>query len=158
LHVAAIEPDLDARPAREPLHPLPRRRPGDDDGVVATSMSVSGYMRRSWMAKLVICASGKARPMQSAVHDGKAKERGSEEGLERVAAADLERHDRAEPPAEVLLHHRDGARDRSRVGEPLLADERRAHVRDHGDRVVVGEVLRVEQRDDGALAVELPHC
>ena len=30
-----------------------------------TSASVSGYMRRSWMAKLVIWASGNARPMQS---------------------------------------------------------------------------------------------
>ena len=30
-----------------------------------TSARVSGYMRRSWMAKLVIWASGKARPMQS---------------------------------------------------------------------------------------------
>ena len=30
-----------------------------------TSTSVSGYICRSWMAKLVICASGNARPMLS---------------------------------------------------------------------------------------------
>ena len=36
-----------------------------------TSASVSGYMRKSWMAKLVICASGNARPMQSASTTGR---------------------------------------------------------------------------------------
>src|SRR5262249_32999555 len=35
-----------------------------------TSTRVSGYIWRSWMAKLVICASGKARPMQSASTTG----------------------------------------------------------------------------------------
>ena len=35
-----------------------------------TSTRVSGYICRSWMAKLVICASGNARPMQSASTTG----------------------------------------------------------------------------------------
>ena len=38
-----------------------------------TSTSVSGYMRRSWMAKLVIWASGNARPMQSASTTGRSR-------------------------------------------------------------------------------------
>ena len=36
-----------------------------------TSARVSGYIFRSWMAKLVICASGNARPMQSASTTGR---------------------------------------------------------------------------------------
>src|SRR5215831_13472099 len=36
-----------------------------------TSTRVSGYIWRSWIAKLVICASGKARPMQSASTTGR---------------------------------------------------------------------------------------
>ena len=36
-----------------------------------TSARVSGYIVRSWIAKLVICASGNARPMQSASTTGR---------------------------------------------------------------------------------------
>ena len=42
--------------------------------------------------------------------------------------------------AGMLLHQRDGAGDRAAVGQPLLPDQRRAHVRDGGDPVVVGQI------------------
>jgi hypothetical protein len=85
------------------------------------------------------------------------QQRGGHERLDRVAPADLERHDGAERPAQVFLHHGDGAGDRVRVGEPLLADQRGAHVGDDRDIVVVGQIHRIHERDDGALAIELPH-
>ena len=83
--------------------------------------------------------------MASASTTGRSSSAAAMNGWMRVAAADLDRHHRAEPPAEMLLHHADGARDVLRVGEPLLADERRAHVGDHRDEVVVGERQRIEQ-------------
>src|SRR5206468_3257824 len=63
----------------------------------------------------------------------------------------------AEATAEVVLHHPHRALDRARIGEPLLADERRAHVGDDGHAVVVGEVHRVHQPHDDAVAVEAAH-
>ena len=110
-----------------------------------TSASVSGYIWRSWMAKLVIWASGNARPMQSPSITGRSSIAARHEGLDGVAAADLERHHRAELPAEVLLHHGDGERHRLGVGEPLLAHQRRAHVGDDRHQVVVGELGGVHE-------------
>jgi hypothetical protein len=71
-----------------------------------------------------------------------------------MQSADLERHDRAEALARVRLHQRDGARDGAAVGEPLLADQRRALVRDHRDGIVVGEIVGAHQLDAFALGVE----
>ncbi len=122
-----------------------------------TSASVSGYIGRSSMAKLVIWASGNARPMQSPSTTGTSSSAAGHERLDRVAAADLERHHRAELSAEILLHHGHGQRHRLGVGEALLADERRAHVGDDGDQVVVGQLGRVHQPAHDALPVELAH-
>ena len=74
--------------------------------------------------------------------------------MQRVAPADLQRHDRLEVAADVLLHgaHRPG-RDR-RVGEPLVAHERRAHRRDHRDVRVVGQVVGIDERDARAVPQE----
>jgi hypothetical protein len=62
------------------------------------------------------------------VHHRAVEEGGGHEGLDGVAAADLQRHDRAEAAAQILLHHGDGAGDRARVGQAFLADQRCAHV------------------------------
>src|SRR5205823_11694969 len=85
------------------------------------------------------------------------EERGRHERLDRVAAADLQRHDGSEAATEVLLHHPHRMLDRARIGEALLADERRPHVGDDGDEVVVREVQRVHQPHDDAVAIETPH-
>ena len=77
--------------------------------------------------------------------------------LDRIPAADLERHDPAEPVAGVALHQLDGARDGAAVGQALLADQRRAHVRHGGDPVVVGELGRRHELHAMALLVEGAH-
>src|SRR5262245_12142912 len=149
--------DLDAGLAREALHPLPRRGAGDDDRVVANVRQRQGIHR-----EVVNREAGHLRLGEGAAHaigvdDGQAQHRGSHERLQRVAAADLERHDRVEVAAAVLLHHPHGARDRLRIGEPLLADQRRAHVRDDRHPCIVGQSHWVEQRAHDALAIELAH-
>jgi hypothetical protein len=63
----------------------------------------------------------------------------------------------AELLAEVLLHHGDGQRHGLGIGEALLADQRRAHVGDHGDHVVVVQLGGVHQMARDTLSVELPH-
>ena len=71
LHVEAMEPTA-TQAVRESrsihFHEAAR---ATTTALSRTSTSVSGYIWRSWMAKLVICASGKARPMQSASTTGR---------------------------------------------------------------------------------------
>jgi hypothetical protein len=57
----------------------------------------------------------------------------------------------------VLLHVGDGARDGTAVRQALLADERRAHVRDGRDPIVVGEIVRLHQADSVPLGIESAH-
>src|SRR5215468_10334759 len=124
LQVEAIEPtSTHALRERRSIHFQEAAR-ATTTALSRTSTSVSGYIVRSWIAKLVICASGNARPMQSPSTTGRSQLGRRHERLQRVATADLERHDRAEPPADELLHHCDGARDRVGIGEALLPDER----------------------------------
>ena len=74
-----------------------------------------------------------------------------------VGAADLHAHQRGEAPADVALHDRHGARQREAVGQPLLADQRRAHVGDGADPVVVGEVGGIHELHAMAVAIERAH-
>ena len=100
--------DLHARLAADPLHPLPARGARDDHRVVADV-----GQRQRIHAEIV---DGEARHLgfrKRAAHavtvdDGQVHHRRRHERLDRVAAADLERHHRAELPVEVLLHHLDG--------------------------------------------------
>ena len=59
--------------------------------------------------------------------------------------------------AEVRLHAHDGLRQREAIGQPLLADQGRAHIGDRADPVVVLEVGRIHQLDPVAVLVERPH-
>src|SRR2546429_10011518 len=52
-----------------------------------TSASVSGYIGRSWIAKEVIFASGKARPMQAPSTTGRPSKAAALDGWDGVAAA-----------------------------------------------------------------------
>jgi hypothetical protein len=57
--------------------------------------------------------------------------------LDAVAAADFQGHRSAKFHAGMFLLHPHGAGDVAAVGEPLLADQRRAHIRDDRHPVVV---------------------
>ena len=60
------------------------------------------------------------------VHHRQAHQRGHHEGLQAVAAADFQRHDGAEALAAVFLHHAHRLDREMRIGQPFLADQRRA--------------------------------
>src|SRR5439155_1191325 len=143
--------------AREPFHPLPGRRPRHHNAVVEhvgqrqrPGPEVVDRERRH-------LGLGERASHRVGIHPGLAEQGGGHEWLDGVAAADLDRHHGPERAAEILLHHRDGAGDGLRVGEPLLSDEGRTHVRHDRDEIVVGEIVRIEQVDDGAGTVQLPH-
>ena len=105
------------------------------------------------MAKLVICPSGKARPIESASTTGRP-----------VTPATMSERSPLAPPispdmtarngAEMLLHGAQRPGGELRIGQALLPDQRRADAGDHGDEVVVGKVLRIHQRDARAVVVE----
>jgi hypothetical protein len=59
--------------------------------------------------------------------------------------------------APPILHQRDGARQGATVGQPLLADQRRAHVGDDTHPIVIGKVGRVHELHAIAFAVEGAH-
>ena len=79
------------------------------------------------------------------------------EAAHAVGAADLHAHERGEAVADVLLHDRDGAGEGEAVGQPFLADQRRTHVGDGADPVVVGEVGRIHELHAMAVAIERAH-
>ena len=73
LQVAAMEPTAtQAVRERRSIHFHDAAR-ATTTAFSRTSTSVSGYIGRSWMANEVICASGKARPMQSASTTGRSR-------------------------------------------------------------------------------------
>ena len=59
--------------------------------------------------------------------------------------------------ARVFLHQRHGTGQGAAVGQPLLADQRCAHVGDDAHPVVVGEVRRVHELDAIAFTIEGAH-
>jgi hypothetical protein len=138
--------DLHARLAADPLHPLPARRARHHHRVVADVgqgqrvhlQIVDGEARHLRL--------GERAPHAIGVDDRQVHQGGGHEGLDGVAAADLERHHGAELPAEVLLHHLDGERHRLGIREALLADERGAHVGDDGHEIVVRQLGGIHER------------
>src|SRR4029434_1208772 len=94
LHVDAIEPTSthDLRESRS-IHFHEAAR-ATITALSRTSAIVSGYIVRSWIAKLVICASGKARPMQSASTTGRPSTAPAINGLSGLPLADVTRRDR----------------------------------------------------------------
>ena len=68
-----------------------------------------------------------------------------EKRLQGVAAADLDAHQRIESPPEMRFHPLDRAGDHRRIGEPLLADQRRAHLAADADQVVVPQTRRIHE-------------
>src|SRR6266403_654334 len=149
--------DGDARRAGQPLHPRPRLRARDDDGVVAHVGERERVHRQVVDREGGHLRLGEGAAHAVAVHHGQSEHGRGHERLDRVAAADLERHHGGEAPVQVLLHHPHRALDGARIGEPLLADQRRTHVGDDGHEVVVGEVQRIHQTHDHAVAVEPAH-
>ena len=71
-----------------------------------TSARVSGYILQIVDGEAGHLGLGERAPHAVAVDDGQVQQGRGHEGLDGVAAADLERHHGAELPAEVLLHHR----------------------------------------------------
>ena len=57
----------------------------------------------------------------------------------------------------MFLHQRDGAGDGATVGQSLLADQRRTHVGDGGDPIVVGQLAGWHELHAMALLVERAH-
>jgi hypothetical protein len=95
---------------------------------------------RRWR-RLVICASGKARPMHVGVdHRNASRWAAAISGWMALPPPISSDMIGAEAAALVALHHLDGARDGAAVREPLLSDQGRAHVGDDGDVVVVGQL------------------
>ena len=93
----------------------------------------------------------------SASTTGNPEMRRRHQRLDAVAAADLQRHDGAELAAGIFLLDLHGAGDVAAVGEALLADQRRPHVRDDRHPIVVGEIERRHQLDPVPLGIEPAH-
>ncbi len=70
-----------------------------------TSARVSGYILQIVDGEARHLRLGERAAHAVAVDHREVQHRGAHEGLDRVAAADLERHHGAELPPEVLLHH-----------------------------------------------------
>ena len=91
------------------------------------------------MAKVVIWASGNARPMQSASTTGRPVRAATWKLWSEFDPPISSDMTAANGPAETLREHLDRTGGDIGVGEPLLTDQRRPHGRDHRDQVVVGE-------------------
>jgi hypothetical protein len=85
---------------------------------------------------------GKGAPHAIGIDDGYAEMGRRHQRLRAVAATDLDRHHGAEFKAAEFLLHLHGAGDVAAVGEALLADQRRAHVGDDRDTIVIIEIQR----------------
>jgi hypothetical protein len=81
--------------------------------------------------------------------------RGSQEGGERIATADLDRHNRSKFLTNELFHQADRAGKRFRINKPLLPDKRRAHLRYNCHQIVVPKVFWLDEPTPFALFVEV---
>ena len=148
---------LDADLAAGPLHPLPIRHLGHhrlDAARVVEHAGIGAQIadRDAGHLRLGIGAAHRV-----GVDHRQAEMRRRHQGLDGVAAADFERHDGAEFVAEQFLLDLDRAGDVAAVGEALLPDQWRAHVRDHRDPILVGEVERRDQRHPMPLGIKPAH-
>ena len=149
--------DLHADLAAQPLHPLPARRARDDHRVVADVGQGEGVHLEVVDGEAGHLGLGKRAPHAVGVHHRPVEHGRRHEGLDGVAAPDLERHHGAERSAQVLLHHGDGEGHGLRIGEAFLTDEGGAHVGDDGHQVVVGQLGGVHELAHHALPVEPAH-
>ena len=148
---------LDHHLAAQALDPGGRRGARDDDLVVADvghGQRIHGQAAHGEAGHLGL---GIGAAHAVGVHHRQAHQRGHHEGLQAVAAADFQRHDGAEALAAVFLHHAHRLDREMRIGQPFLADQRRAHARDHRHAVVLVQVHGVQQRGAIALLVKLAH-
>ena len=109
------------------------------------------------MAKLVICASGNARPMQSASSTGSSITAAAIRGCIELAPP-ISRDMIALnflPKNSSIICHRLGRE--SRIRQPLLGDQRRPHRRDARDPVIIRERSRIHELDPRAVPVQLSH-
>ena len=148
---------FDADLAADPLHPSPARHLGYDR-LDAARVIEHARIR----AQIADCHTRHLRFGVGAAHcvgvdHRQAEMGGRHQGLDAVAAADFERHDRAEFLAEQILLDLDGAGDVMAVGEALLADQRRPHIRDHRHPILVGEVKGRHQHNTMPLGIEPAH-
>ena len=118
---------LDHHLAAQALDPGGRRGARDDDLVVADvghGQRIHGQAAHGEAGHLGL---GIGAAHAVGVHHRQAHQRGHHEGLQAVAAADFQRHDGAEALAAVFLHHAHRLDREMRIGQPFLADQRRAH-------------------------------
>ncbi len=148
---------LDADLAADPLHPFPRRHFLDDrlkaanvDGGQRTRHEVANGDRGHLRLRI-----GPAHHVR--IDHRTLQVRRRHQRLDRIATADLQRHDPAEAISRVALHQVHSPRDGAAVGEALLPDQRRTHVGNRGDPVVVGQLGRRHELDPVAFLVERPH-
>jgi hypothetical protein len=141
----------------DPLHPLPARHLGHDRLDAARVIEHAGIR-----AQVTDRDTRHLRFGVGAAHRIGIDHRETEMGrrhqwLDAIAATDFERHDRAKFLTEQALLDLDGAGDVAAVGEALLADQRRPHIRDHRDPIGVGDVKRRHQRDTVPLGIKPAH-
>ncbi len=143
--------------AAQALDPGGRGRAGDDDFVVADV----GHRQRihgqvvGGEARHLGFGIGSAHAV--GVDHRQAGQGRHHEGLQAVAAADLQGHHGAKARAAILLHHAHRLDREMRIGQAFLTDQRRAHARHHRHAVFVFQVHGVQQRNAVALLVQLAH-
>ena len=145
---------FDADLAAGPLHPFPARHFRDDRFDAARIVQGAGVGSQPADRDRSHLRLGEGAPHAIGVDDGYIEMGGRHQRLRAVAATDLDRHHGAEfETAEFLLHlHRAG--DVAAVGQALLTDQRRPHVGNNSDTIVVVEIQRRHQLHAIALRVE----
>ena len=109
------------------------------------------------MAKLVIWASGKARPMASASTTGRPVIAATSSGWKALPppiSTDMTAVNRRPRYSSII---RTGLAANGGIGQPFLTDQRRTHVGDDGDQGVIGEIGGVHQVDPHAVGIEFAH-
>ncbi len=146
--------ELGADLPADALHPLPAGYPRHDD--LGTARIHRGQRRRRQVADR---EAGHLRLRIGPAHRVRIDRRdpelgGRQQGLDAVHPTDLDSHHRLEAATPMGFHHLHRTGDQATVHEPLLDHQRRALDRDHGDGVVVVQLLRVDQLDPRAVVVE----
>ena len=148
---------FDADLAADPLHPLPGR------DLVHDRFQAAHVDRRQRTGRQVADRdAGHLRLRIGPAHhvgidDRPVQMRRRHQRLDRIAAADLQRHDPSEVAAGMRLHQRHRPRDGAAVGQPLLSDQRRAHVGDRGDPIVIVEIVGRHELDAAAIGIQPTH-
>ncbi len=145
---------LDADLAAGTFHPFPARDLGHDGLDAARVIERAGIG-----AQAADRHRGHLRLGEGAAHAVRIDHRNAEmdgrhQRLHAVAAADLHRHHGCESDVVEFFLHAHGSGDAAAVGQALLSDQRRAHVGDDSDPVVVIEIERRHQLDPMAVGIE----